>query len=285
MEHLFITDLDGTLLQSNGFLSMESEEVLNQLATTKHKIGFATARGLTSAQQVIQQIQWNFPVLLNNGAVIYDWQKEKILKINGIEQDVVQTIIALGREHGISPLIFTLNEHFEEGIYYQERPSKGLQYFMAMRPRDPRFIEVNHLHQVAETWDTQGLVVMFIDDYETLVPLKLYLQEHAGNQVNCLLLQDQYIPDQFVLEISSATATKEHGIAYLMQEYAMKPEQVHLFGDNLNDQGMLALPANTYAVSNAHPAILAQAQHVIPSNDQSGVAQTIQSIVTQEDKR
>lgn len=285
MEHVFITDLDGTLLQSNGFLSMESEEVLSQLATTKHKIGFATARGLTSAQKVIEQIPWNFPVLLNNGAVIYDWQSQKVLKINGIDKQYVQMILKLGSQHGISPFIFTLNENFEEGIFYQENPNKGLQYFMAMRPRDPRFMEVKHLHTTAATWNTQSLVLMFIDDYEALVPLKLYIQEHAGHEVSCLLLQDQYIPNQFVLEISSATATKEHGISYLQQEYAIQPEQLHLFGDNLNDQGMLALPANTYAVSNAHPTILAQAKHVIPSNDQSGVAQTIQYIVTKEDEK
>lgn len=285
MEHIFITDLDGTLLQSNGFLSVESEEVLNQLALTQHKIAFATARGLTSAQKVIHHIGWNFPVLLNNGAVIYDWQRQKVLKINGIAPQLIQMILELGSAHGLSPLIFTLNEKFEEGIFYQQNPSKGLHYFMGMRPNDPRFVEVENISDALITADTQGLVLMFIDSYEALVPLKLYLQEQAANEVNCLLLKDQYIPDQFVLEISSTTATKEHGIAYLIQEYNLKPEQLHLFGDNLNDQGMLALPANTYAVSNAHPAILAQATHVIPSNDQSGVAQTIQHIISREEKR
>lgn len=284
MEQVFITDLDGTLLQSNGFLSIESEHILNLTATTPHKIGFATARGLTSAQKVVQQVQWNFPVLLNNGAVIYDWQTKKVLKINGIEDDYVAIALALGNQYGISPLVFTLNENFEEGIFFQENPSKGVQSFMEMRPYDPRFIGVEDIQHTANTWNTQSLVLMFIEDYETLVPLKLYIQEHYGTEINCLLLQDQYIPNQFVLELSSTKATKEYGIAYLQNRCDVQPEQLHLFGDNLNDLGMLTLPAHTYAVSNAHPVVLEKAQHKIPSNDQHGVAQTIQRIVLYQNR-
>lgn len=282
MEQIFITDLDGTLLNSSGYLSYESEQILQDIsAGGPHKVGFATARGLTSAAKVIQHVSWNFPVVLNNGAVIYDWQAQRILKIKGIEASFVEIVLKLGEEKGISPFVFTLNESFEEGIFFQEHPSKGLQYFMNMRPSDPRFIAVNQLEVAAANWETQSLVMMFIEDYDTLVPLKLHLQEQYGDDLTCLLMQDQYIPDLFVLEVSSAKATKENAIAYLQEHYAIQGKDLHLFGDNLNDKGMLELEANTYAVGNAHPVILALAQHKIPTNDQDGVAQTIKRVVNQ----
>lgn len=275
---VFITDLDGTLLNSRGFLSETSVEILNQVAHADHKIAFATARGLTSARAVIQSVAWNFPVILNNGSVIYDWQTQKIMKINGIANSYVNTVLELGASMGISPLVFTLNEKFEEGIFYQENPSTGLRYFMDMRSQDPRFIEVNQLQQDLGLYDTQCLVLMFIEDYDTLVPLKLQLQEQYGQDVKCLLMQDQYIPNAFVLEVSSTQATKEHGIAYLQEQFSIQGEVLHLFGDNLNDKGMLELKANTYAVHNAHPAILDLVQHTIASNDHDGVAQTIRQL-------
>lgn len=282
MEHIFITDLDGTLLHSNGRLSETSGEILREIVeTTPHKIGFATARGWTSAAKVIEQIPWNFPVILNNGAVIYDWQAQRVVKIQGMETTAVQDVLKLGEAQGISPFIFTLTESFEEGIFYQSNPSKGLNYFMAQRPNDPRFIEVDQLVEQQRTWDTQSLVLMFMEEYETLVPLKLYIQEHFGTQLKCLLMQDQYIPNQFVLEVSSASATKENAIAFLQEQYGIQGENLHLFGDNLNDQGMLSLPANTYAVGNAHPVILDIVAHKIPTNDQDGVASTIKLLVNQ----
>ena len=282
MEHVFITDLDGTLLNNQGYLSYDSEQILNEISvSTPHKIAFATARGLTSAAKVIQQVDWNFPVILNNGAVIYDWPTQRVLEIKGIESPFVQLALELATVKGLSPLIFTLNEQFEEGIFYQTNPSAGLQYFIQLRPNDPRFIEVSDLKLQTLTWNTQALVMMFIGDYDTLVSLKLYLQEHYNENLKCLLMQDQYIPNHFVLEVSNANATKEKAIAYLQEQYNIKGEQLHLFGDNLNDQGMLKLEANTYAVGNAHPEILQLAQHRIPTNEQDGVAQTIKLLVNQ----
>ena len=282
MNQYFITDLDGTLLHSTGYLSGESEQILQEIvSTTPHKIAFATARGWSSAAKVVQQVNWNFPVILNNGAVIYDWQTQKVLKIKGIERHHVQTVLVLAMHKGNSPFVFTLNENFEEGIFYQENPSVGLQYFMKLRPNDPRFVEVKQLKQTASQWDTQSLVLMFIDTYDTLVPLKLHLQEHYGDDLKCLLMQDQYIPNQFVLEISNAKATKENAITYLQKEYTISGENLHLFGDNLNDKGMLQLDAHTYAVANAQPEILELVQHKIPTNDNDGVARTIKHLVNQ----
>jgi len=282
MEHIFITDLDGTLLHSTGRLSDTSAAILREIVeTTPHQLGFATARGLTSAVNVIQQVPWNFPVILNNGAVIYDWQTQRVIKIQGMEATAVQTVLKLAETQGLSPFVFTLNESFEEGIFYQRNPSKGLNYFMDKRPNDPRFIEVDHLIEQQKTWDSESLVLMFIEEYETLVSLKLYIQEHFGTELQCLLMQDQYIPNQFVLEISSAKATKEHAIVFLQEQYGIQGERLHLFGDNLNDQGMLSIHANTYAVGNAHPVILDIVAHKIPINDQDGVARTIKLLVNQ----
>lgn len=282
MKHIFITDLDGTLLNSQGILSKESEQLLREITdTSPHQLGFATARGWTSAVKVIQQVPWNFPVILNNGAVIYDWQTQRVLKIQGMKPTAVQTVLKHGEVQGVSPFIFTLNESSEEGIFFQTNPSQGLSDFMDKRPNDPRFIAVDHLTEQQKTWDTQCLVLMFIEKYETLVPLKLYIQEHFGTELKCLLMQDQYDSNHFVLEVSSAKATKENAIVFLQEQYSIQGEHLHLFGDNLNDQGMLSLPANTYAVGNAHPVILDIVAHKIPTNDQDGVARTIKLLVNQ----
>ena len=47
------------------------------------------------------------------------------------------------------------------------------------------------------------------------------------------------------------------------------------FGDMPNDLPMLAWAGTSYAVANAHPDVLAAADHVIASNDEDGVAQVI----------
>ena len=55
----------------------------------------------------------------------------------------------------------------------------------------------------------------------------------------------------------------------------IEAEDVWAFGDMPNDLPMLGWAGVAYAVANAHPDVLAVADHVIPRNDDDGVARTL----------
>lgn len=68
----YITDLDGTLLTSEQKLTDYTVQVITQALDQGALISYATARGYVSAARVVTQIPWRHPLILYNGALIYD---------------------------------------------------------------------------------------------------------------------------------------------------------------------------------------------------------------------
>ena len=80
------------------------------------------------------------------------------------------------------------------------------------------------------------------------------------------------------MEISAAGVTKGAALARLCELRGVDPDDVVAFGDMPNDLPMLAWAGTSYAVANAHPSVLAAADHVAPANDDDGVAAVLARI-------
>jgi hydroxymethylpyrimidine pyrophosphatase-like HAD family hydrolase len=75
-----------------------------------------------------------------------------------------------------------------------------------------------------------------------------------------------------LVEISAAGITKASTLARICAELGVEARDVVAFGDMPNDLPMLAWAGTSYAMANADPAVIAAADHVVPSNDDDGVA-------------
>ena len=81
-----------------------------------------------------------------------------------------------------------------------------------------------------------------------------------------------------LIEASAEGVTKASALAGLAARHDISPASVVAFGDMPNDLSMLAWAGRSYAVANAHPNVLAAVDHVIPSNNEDGVAQVIEQL-------
>lgn len=69
MKTLFISDLDGTLLQNDARISAKSCEILNRLIERRISFSYATARGFETALRVTEGLHVNMPVITKNGVI------------------------------------------------------------------------------------------------------------------------------------------------------------------------------------------------------------------------
>ena len=74
----FMSDLDGTLLPSTKILSREDCAAIERFRRDGGKFSFATGRTLQSAKQYLEQLSIDQPVILYNGACIYDPKADQI---------------------------------------------------------------------------------------------------------------------------------------------------------------------------------------------------------------
>ncbi|MGW2519680.1 Cof-type HAD-IIB family hydrolase [Streptomyces sp. NPDC001617] len=77
------------------------------------------------------------------------------------------------------------------------------------------------------------------------------------------------------VDIMNRTANKGTALRRLQQELGITPAQTMVFGDYLNDLEMLDAADWSFAVSNAHPEVIARARHLAPSNNENGVLRTV----------
>lgn len=76
---LYVTDLDGTLLNKQDSISPFSIQTINNLVEQGMLFTYATARSLVSASKVIKGLSTNIPIIAYNGAFIFQPSTGEIL--------------------------------------------------------------------------------------------------------------------------------------------------------------------------------------------------------------
>jgi hydroxymethylpyrimidine pyrophosphatase-like HAD family hydrolase len=82
-----------------------------------------------------------------------------------------------------------------------------------------------------------------------------------------------------LLEISGTGVSKATTLARCCAERGITADEVVAFGDMPNDVDMLSWAGTSYAVANAHPAVLAAATYRTAANEEDGVALAIERIL------
>ncbi|MBP0980277.1 MAG: HAD family phosphatase, partial [Oscillospiraceae bacterium] len=72
MKTLYISDLDGTLLNSDAQISQYTADTLNSLIEKGLLFSYATARSYITAGRITKDITARFPLILYNGAFVLD---------------------------------------------------------------------------------------------------------------------------------------------------------------------------------------------------------------------
>lgn len=96
MKTLYVTDLDGTLLNPQARVSEYSVEVINRLVEEGMHFTYATARSLVSSSVVTKGLTTKIPVIAYNGAFIFQPDTGDVLhsvKFSEAEIQRVQEIL------------------------------------------------------------------------------------------------------------------------------------------------------------------------------------------------
>lgn len=261
---LYVTDLDGTLLNKNDRINPKSIEIINSLVEKGMAFTYATARSLVSASVVTQGLSTNIPVIAYNGAFIFQPATGEILFREHFSREEMTYASDLIRTYEISPLVYAFIDGVEKVSWNPVRENDGVQRYLSLRKGDRRLRPVENNVQLYE-----GEIFYFtcIGTKEELMPL--YEVISKNKQYRCTIQQELYRPEYFC-EIMPAGATKANAIRKLKEMRGC--DKVISFGDAINDLPMFEISDACYAVENAVEELKAAADGVIGSNENDGVA-------------
>lgn len=81
------------------------------------------------------------------------------------------------------------------------------------------------------------------------------------------------------IDVMNRSADKGAAVRRLQEHLGISAAQTMVFGDYLNDLGMLDAAQWSYATANAHPDVIRRARHLAPTNSDDGVVRTVRSIL------
>ena len=266
---LFISDLDGTLLDDNAVLSNESRRLLNLAAENCTAFTVATARTLASCGVILKGLTLNFPFILMTGVVIHDFKLKKYIHKASLEGDAVKSIIKLLRQFDIDAFMYTV-EDLAMRTYYERISSEAMRDFYNER-REKYYKSFSQTDDFLSLDDKDIIYFTIIDSYQRLLPIFRMVSKISGTEVT--FYNDRYSDKLWYIEIFSDKASKKKATQFLRE--LIRPERIVCFGDNLNDLPMFEEADYSVAVKNAVAAVKEKADEVIGDNREDSVARYI----------
>jgi HAD superfamily hydrolase (TIGR01484 family) len=258
VRHLFVTDLDDTLL-SAGAMPREMLSSLRRIIDSGAAFTIATARGLRAALGPLDHAIPKLPVIALRGAVVaYADGSEPA--VNGLDRELVIPIGRLGDELGAAWCLLATDGH-KEVVFAPSRRDGFTDW--SIQTADYFRAEVSVLDGLsAETDQLHYIRVVFCSTVEKCERLNR-LMALQYSSVSSVIVESRDMSGFAWLEVGASTATKAHAVKYLASRLGYSMKDVVYYGDAANDLEVMSLVGEAVAVANAEPDVLHAADRVI----------------------
>ena len=240
-------DIDDTLRNSKtGFIPTSIPTVFKQLREKGILTGIASGRGIFGVVPELRELKPDFFVTLN-GAYIED-KKGNVIDSNIISKDKVETYIAWTKEVGIDYGL--VGSHTAKLSTRTELISEAIDPIYPDLDVDPEFYEKQDIYQMW-TFEDQG------DD--------LTLPESLASTLRMVRWHEH---SSDVVPISGSKAA---GVAKVVEHLGLKPENVMVFGDGLNDLELFDYAGISVAMGISHDKIKEKADYITKTSEEDGI--------------
>jgi Cof subfamily protein (haloacid dehalogenase superfamily) len=267
---LVATDIDGTLLRSDNTVSPRTRAALRAAEEAGLLIAFVTGRPPRWLDVLIEETGHVGVAVAANGAVLYDLADERVVSLHSISGELMRELGA-----DLRAAFPAVQFAVEFGDGFAAEP--GYVHDWEINPvldRRGNPIPAPRVGELAAISDRPAVKLLAKDRAadvdEFLAAAAAVVGERAGVTHSSSI---------GLLEISAPGVTKATGLAELAGTHGITADQVLAIGDMPNDVPMLEWAGRSYAVANAHPAVLAAADEVVGSNDDDAVAILIESVL------
>ena len=240
-------DIDDTLRNSKtGFIPTSIPTVFQQLREKGILTGIATGRGIFGVVPEIRELKPDFFVTLN-GAYIED-KKGNVIDSNKISKDKVESYIAWTKEVGIDYGL--VGSHTAKLSTRTELISEAIDPIYTDLDVDPDFYEKEDIYQMW-TFEDRGDDLILPDTLASTLRMVRW-HEHSSD----------------VIPISGSKAA---GVAKVVEHLGLKPENVMVFGDGLNDLELFDYAGISIAMEVSHEKIKEKADYITKTLEEDGI--------------
>lgn len=259
---LLVSDMDATLLNSEGRISDKNREAIEYFISEGGRFTVASGRMVPAVRAYFNQMTINAPAILHNGAKLYDYETETTVFERFIEEERKE---AIRRVHDERPE-FGLEIYSDEIVYVYQH------CFETERFKTKSYEVCYELpEEIRRAPWIKALVIGHKEQLDEFEPI--YRSEYdSGYSVRS---GDKY------LDIVAGGVSKGFGVKKLADLLGIDMKNVYAVGDNMNDMDMIEAAGHGFAVENAVAPLKGIADEVVPSCDNDPIAYIVKKIGNQ----
>ncbi|MFG2997499.1 Cof-type HAD-IIB family hydrolase [Streptomyces sp. NPDC048340] len=270
---LIATDLDGTLLRDDKSVSARTIAALAAAEEAGIEVFFVTGRPARWMDVVRDHVHGHGLAICANGAAVVDLRGEpEFVEVRALPRSTALKVMEALR--AAAP-----------GTSFAVELTTGINYEPAYPPffQDPGANVATAEKLLAEDTDENSAPVLkLLAHHGELAPDEFLTLARSVAGTYASITRSS---PTALLEISGLGVSKASTLELCCEERGISPTEVVAFGDMPNDIEMLVWAGTSYAMANAHPAVIAAASGRTVANNEDGVAVVIEQILAERAER
>ena len=243
---MVITDLDGTLLQSDHSISAQDKGTLERLGKSGICRVAATGRNLYKVRLVLDERSPFDYVILSSGAGIMDWKTQKMIRSLSIPLETTNELVHFLIEGNYN---FKVSRELPDNHnfgWWESYPCEELARYVEHHRKMGEAVKID-----PENPFVSSQFLMFFEresDQFEIVKEKI---RSSFPDLSLIKTSSPLSPDYIWMEIFPNGVSKAHGIEEICRITGIDRENTLGIGNDFNDLEMLDFTQHSYVVENA----------------------------------
>ncbi|MBC2855505.1 HAD family phosphatase [Cetobacterium sp. 2A] len=262
---MIVTDLDDTLLNEKGEISLRDKEAIMKAQKMGVKFVLASGRPTFAMKHLAEELElskYGSFILSYNGAIITECSTGKEFLKESLTKDEIHELHNFSKEHKVHIITYlddSIISETESEYIDVEKNLTGMPH-----KKVPSFKEyVNR----------EAVKCIMLEEPKYLKLVEEKLKNKFGDRYSIA------ISKPFFLEVTKLGIDKGNSLIKLIKHLNISADEVIVAGDSYNDISMLKVAGLSVAVSNAKPEIKEMVDFITSSNVDGGMETIINKYI------
>ncbi len=285
MYKLIAMDIDGTLLNSYGEVSLKNKEAIELALKKNIEVVLTSGRMPKAILPIANEIKADKYIISGNGAAIYDVQNDKIIYNSYLTKKKVLEIIDICEKNSMFYNVYTNDVILTKSLSY------NILFYHNENKRNPedkkiKINIVNDIYKYVKEYEKEDFLKVTICDNDEFVFKSIMNKIKNIRNVDILEVahmskkiikhgSEEHEIAYYYTEITNRNVNKWTALEMLLKKLKIEKEELITIGDNVNDKEMIENAGLGIVTGNASPEMKKIANKIVSSNNENGVAEAI----------
>lgn len=265
---LLVIDIDGTLIDRYGEISVENREALALARSSGTRVSLSTGRSFKSSLRIINQLSLDGYHIFFDGALVSSPYPYEEVYAQPIDKAVLEQMIEFADANDIDLELYTTTQYFARRETWS---TEAHRRFFGIEPV---------IRDFARLWERErvikgGLVVMNPEEEAKAESFS----RHFADRLHFSQVKVPTFPDVTFNNILAPNTSKGIALEALAGYLGISLAEVVAVGDGKNDISLLSAAGLAIAMGNAHEEVKKVADHVTLNVEEHGLAAAIKKFL------